>query len=207
MFIFKKVLSDVMPEPEKSKKKFKVGLEDVLLTYQGYEIIGNRVVITYSISYFNIPQNIKEYEIDKSIDFDTLRKVVVETVGSLGRFMILDKLTSKQAKIVFDAREFINHASYPCRIVNQRKIYQTVLKLNQPLPDLIKQLDGGDISNLLSSIMTSAIRNDRKYRYIFRHLNSWRYSKSTVVEAIYNIQDNDFFIEIKDPFKKILYYY
>lgn len=207
MFIYRKRLSDEIPEPVESKKKFKVFMEDVLLSYQGYEIKGNRVVVTYSISYFNIPQNVKEYEIDKNLDFDTLRKVIVETVDGLGRFITIETLTSKQLKIAFDAKKFVLHATYPCRIVNQRKIYQTVLKLNQPLPEIIRQIDGGDISNLLSAIMTSAVRNDRKYRYIFAHMNSWAYSKSTVLEAIYNIQDNSYFIEIKDPFKKLIYYY
>ena len=205
MFIYNKKISDEVPEP-KSTKKFKVSLEDVLLTFQGYEIKGNKVIITYSISYFNIPQNVKEYEIDRNIDFDSLKKVIKETVDDLGKFVFIDGLNSKQVKLSFDAKKFIEHSSYPCKIINQRKIYQTVLKLNQPLPSIIKQIDGGDISNLLSSIMTSAIRNDRKYRYIFSHMNSWSYSKSSVVEAIYNIQDNSFFIEIKDPFK-LLYYY
>lgn len=207
MFIYRKRISDEVPQPVKSTKKFKVFMEDVLLTFQGYEIKGNRVIVTYSISYFNIPQNIREYEIDKNLDFDTLRKVIVETVGDLGRFITIDTLTSKQLKIVFDAKRFVEHATYPCKIVNQRKLYQTVLKLNQPLPEIIRQLDGGDISNLLSAIMTSAVRNDRKYRHIFTHMNSWAYSKSTVLEAIYNIQDNSFFVEIKDPFKKFVYYY
>ena len=207
MFVYRKRLSDEIPEPVKNTNKFKVFMEDVLLTYQGYEIKGKNVIVTYSISYFNIPQNVKEYEIDKYLDFDSLRKVIVETVDGLGRFITIDTLTSKQLKIVFDAKRFVSHASYPCKIVNQRKIYQTVLKLNQPLPEVIRQLDGGDISNLLSSIMTTMVRNDRKYRYIFSHMNSWAYSKSAVLEAIYNIQDNSFFIEIKDPFRRTYYYY
>lgn len=205
MFIYNKKLSDLSPTPQ-NNKKFKVTLEDVLLTFQGYEIKGNRVIITYSISYFNIPQNVREYEIDRNIDFDSLKKVINETVGELGKFITLDSLTSKQVKIVFDARKFLEHASYPTRTVNQRKIYQTVLKLNYPLPEVIRQIDGGDISVLLSSIMTSLIRNERKYRYIFAHMNSWAYSKNTVVNASYNIEDNSFFVEIDEPFK-IMYYY
>ena len=124
----------------------------------------------------------------------------------MGRFIKLDTLNSKQVKFVFDAKYFLEHASYPTKITNQRKIYQTVLKLNYGLPDVIKQLGGADVSNLLSDIMTSIIRNDKKYRYIFNHMRSWAYSKSTVVEATYNMESNDFFIEIKDPFKLIYYY-
>lgn len=206
MFIYNgKPVQDV-PVP-KSTKKFKVTLEDVLLTFLGYEIRGSRVIVSYSISYFNIPQGVKEYEIDRNIDQDSLRRVIAETINDLGsKFISLDSLTSKQVKIVFDAKKFINSASYPAKIVNQRKIYETVLKLNQPLPELIKQIDSGDISELLSSIMTTAIRNDNKYRYIFSHMNSWRYSKSTVVDAKYNLDKNEFFVNIRDPFK-IMYYY
>lgn len=205
MFIYNGKTSVDVPTP-KSTKKFKVSLEDVLLTFQDYEIRGNRVIMTYSISYFNIPQNVKEYEIDKNIDFDSLKKAINETINDLGKFIKLDSLNSKQVKLVFDAKYFLEHASYPTKIVNQRKMYQTVLKLNYDLPDVIKQINGGDISDLLSSIMTSIIRSDRKYRYIFTHMRSWAYSKSTVVEATYNIEGNDFFVEIKDPFKMIYYY-
>ena len=205
MFIYNKKLFDNTPTP-KNTKKFKVTLEDVLLTFQGYEIKGSMVIITYSISYFNIPQNVREYEINNNIDFDSLRKTINETIGGLGRFIELESLTSKQVKLVFDARRFLEHSSYPAKIVNQRKIYQTVLKLNQPLPEIIKQIDCGDVSNLLSSIMTSIIRNNRKYRHIFSHMSSWSYSKSSVVNASYNIEDNSFFVEINDPFKLIYYY-
>lgn len=205
MFIYNGKPSIDVPTP-KSTKKFKVSLEDVLLTFQDYEIRGNRVIMTYSISYFNIPQNVKEYEIDRNIDFDSLKRVINETITDLGRFIKLETLNSKQVKLSFDARYFLEHASYPCRIVNQRKMYQTVLKLNYDLPEIIKQINGGDISDLLSGIMTSIIRSDRKYRYIFNHMRSWDYSKSTIVEAIYNMETNDFFIEIKDPFKMIYYY-
>lgn len=205
MFIYNGKATSDAPVP-KTAKKFKVSLEDVLLTFLSYEIKGSKVYIIYSISYFNIPQNVKEYEIDRNIDFDSLRKVINETVNDLGKFIKLDALNSKQVKFVFDARQFLEHASYPARIVNQRKIYQTVLKLNQPLPDLIKQIDTGDIALLLSNVMTSIIRNDRKYRYIFNHMRSWAYSKSSVVDATYNIEKNDFFVEIKDPFKMIFYY-
>lgn len=205
MFIYNGKAFQESPTP-KSPKKVKVSIEDVLLTFQSYEVRGSRVYITYSISYFNIPQNVREYEIDRNIDFNSLKKVIDETIIDLGKFIKLDTLNSKQVKLVFDAKYFLEHASYPCRIVNQRKMYQTVLKLNQPLPELIKQIDNGDISLLLSSIMTSLIRNERKYRYIFKHMKSWAYSKSTVVEAVYNIENNDFFIEIKDPFKMIYYY-
>ena len=205
MFIYNGKATSDAPTP-KAPKKFKVSLEDVLLTFMSYEIKGSRVYITYSISYFNIPQNVKEYDIDRNIDFDSLKKVINETVNDMGKFIKLDSLNSKQVKFVFDARNFLEHASYPTKIVNQRKIYQTVLKLNQPLPDLIKQIDTGDISLLLSNVMTTLVRNDRKYRYIFEHMRSWAYSKSTVVEAKYNMEGNDFFIEIKDPFKMIFYY-
>ena len=205
MFIYNGKPSEDIPTL-KSTKKFKVSLEDVLLTFQDYEIRGNRVIMTYSISYFNIPQNVKEYEIDRNIDFDSLRKVINETVTDLGKFIKLESLNSKQVKLVFDAKNFLEHASYPCKVVNQRKMYQTVLKLNYELPEIIKQINGGDISDLLSGIMTSMIRNDRKYRYIFNHMRSWAYSKSAVVEATYNVEANDFFIEIKDPFNLIYYY-
>ena len=205
MYIYNKKSSTDVPVP-KSTNKFKVTLEDVLLTFQGYEIRGNRVLITYAISYFNIPQNVKDYEIDRKIDFDSLNKVINETVADLGRFIKLDSLNSKQIKLVFDARYFLEHASYPTRVVSQRKINQTVLKLNYQLPDIIKQIDGGDISVLLSNIMTSLIRNERKYRYIFNHMRSWAYSKNAVVEATYNPESNDFFVEIKNPFR-IIYYY
>ena len=205
MFIYNGKAMTAAPIPSTSKK-FKVSIEDVLLTFLNYEIRGSKVYIVYSISYFNIPQSVKEYDIDRNIDFDSLRKVINETVDDLGKFIKLDSLNSKQVKLVFDVRNFLEHASYPTRIVNQRKIYQTVLKLNQQLPDLIKQIDTGDISLLMSNIMTSLIRNDRKYRYIFNHMRSWAYSRSTVVEATYNMENNDFFIEIKDPFKMIYYY-
>ena len=205
MFIYNGKALQQSPTP-KTPKKFKVSIEDVLLTFQSYEIKGSKVYIIYSISYFNIPQNVKEYEIDRNIDFNSLKKVIDETVMDLGRFIKLDTLNSKQVKLVFDAKYFLEHASYPTRIVNQRKMYQAVLKLNCPLPELIKQIDMGDISLLLSSVMTTLIRNERKYRYIFKHMRSWAYSKSTVVEAKYNIDDNDFFVEIKDPFKLIYYY-
>lgn len=205
MFIYNKKISDLSPEP-KSTKKFKVSLEDVLLTYVGYDIKGSNVFITYSISYFNIPQNIKEYEVDNKIDFDSLKKVINETIPGLGKFIFVSSLTSKQVKLCFDADKFIKHASYPVKIVNQRKIYQTKLKLNQDLPELIKQIDNGSISVLLSDLMTSLIRREKKYRYIFSHMNSWTYSKSTVVTATYNLEDNSFFVEIKDPFKMIYYY-
>lgn len=206
MFIYNgKPVKDI-PIP-KSTKKFKVTLEDVLLTFLGYEIKGSRVIVSYSISYFNIPQGVKEYEIDRNIDSDSLRKVIIETVNDLGnKFLALESLTSKQVKIAFDAKKFIASASYPAKIVNQRKIYETVLKLNQPLPELIRQIDSGDISILLSTLMTTAIRNDAKYRHIFAHMNSWRYSKSSTVEAKYNIENNEFFVNIRDPFKKIYYY-
>lgn len=205
MFIYNGKATSDNPTP-KTPKKFKVSIEDVLLTFLSYEIKGNKVYITYSISYFNIPQNVREYEIDRNIDFDSLKKVINETVSDLGRFIKLDTFNSKQVKLVFDAKNFLEHASYPTKIINQRKIYQTVLKLNYPLPELIKQVDTGDIRLLLSNIMTSMIRNDKKYRYIFEHMRSWAYSKSTVVEAQYNMEQNDFFIEIKDPFKMIYYY-
>lgn len=205
MFIYNGKTSLDAPIP-KSSKKFKVTLEDVLLTFQAYEISGTKVILTYSISYFNIPQNVKEYDIDRNIDFDCLKKVINETITGLGKFIKLDTLSSKQVKLVFDARYFLEHASYPTKVVNQRKMYQVVLKLNYKLPEVIRQLGGSDISNLLSEIMTSIIRNNKKYRYIFNHMRSWAYSKSTVVEAVYNIESNDFFIEIKDPFK-LLYYY
>lgn len=205
MFIYNKKISDVSPEP-KNSKKLKVTLEDVLLTYVGYDIKGSNVIITYSISYFNIPQNVKEYEIDRNIDFDSLKKVINETISDMGKFISVDSLTSKQVKLRFDANKFIEHATYPTKIVNQRKMYQTVLKLNQKLPDIVRQIDNGSISMLLSNIMTSLIRKDRKYRYIFSNMRSWAYSKSTVVVATYNIEDNSFFIEIKDPFKMIYYY-
>ena len=205
MFIYNGKTSKDAPAP-KSTKKFKVELEDVLLTFQGYEIRGNRVIITYSISYFNIPQNVKEYEIDRSLDFDSLKKVINETVSGLGKFIKLDSLNSKQVKFVFDAKYFLEHASYPTKVVSQRKMNQTVLKLNYQLPELIKQIDGGDVSILLSNIMTSLIRNERKYRFIFNHMRSWAYSKSSTVKATYNIEDNDFFVEISDPFKLIYYY-
>ena len=205
MFIYNGKATSDNPTP-KTPKKFKVSIEDVLLTFLSYEIKGNKVYITYSVSYFNIPQNVREYEIDRNIDFDSLKKVINETVSDLGRFIKLDTFNSKQVKLVFDAKNFLEHASYPTKIINQRKIYQTVLKLNYPLPELIKQIDTGDIRLLLSNIMTSMIRNDKKYRYIFEHMRSWAYSKSTVVEAQYNMEQNDFFIEIKDPFKMIYYY-
>lgn len=205
MFIYNGKATSDNPTP-KAPKKFKVSIEDVLLTFLSYEIKGNKVYITYSVSYFNIPQNVREYEIDRNIDFDSLKKVINETVSDLGRFIKLDTFNSKQVKLVFDAKNFLEHASYPTKIINQRKIYQTVLKLNYPLPELIKQIDTGDIRLLLSNIMTSMIRNDKKYRYIFEHMRSWAYSKSTVVEAQYNMEQNDFFIEIKDPFKMIYYY-
>lgn len=205
MFIYNgKAISD-NPIP-KTSKKFKVSIEDVLLSFLCYEIRGNKVYITYSVSYFNIPQNVKEYEIDRNIDFDSLKKVINETVNDLGRFIKLDTFNSKQVKLVFDVKYFLEHASYPARVVNQRKIYQTVLKLNQPLPELIKQIDTGDIKLLISNVMTSMIRNDRKYRYIFEHMRSWTYSKSTVVEAQYDMEHNEFLVEIKDPFKMIYYY-
>ena len=205
MFIYNKKISDASPEP-KSTKKIKVTLEDVLLTYTGYDIKGNKVLITYSISYFNIPQNIKEYEIDRNIDFDSLKKVINETISDMGKYISVESLSSKQVKLCFDANKFIEHATYPTKIVNQRNMYQTVLKLNQKLPEIIKQLDNGDISVLLSNIMTSLIRRDKKYRYIFSRLRSWAYSKSTIVVATYNLENNSFFIEIKDPFKMIYYY-
>ena len=205
MFIYNKKILDVSPEP-KSTKKFKVSLEDVLLSYNGYDIKGNKVLITYSISYFNIPQNIKEYEIDRNIDFDSLKKVISETISDMGKYIAVDTISSKQVKLSFDANKFIEHASYPVKIINQRKMYQTVLKLNQKLPDIVKQIDNGSISVLLSNIMTSLIRRDKKYRYIFSHMRSWAYSKSTVVVATYNSEDNSFFVEIKDPFKMIYYY-
>ena len=204
MFIYNGKPSIDVPTP-KSTKKFKVSLEDVLLTFQDYEIHGNRIIMTYSISYFNIPQNVKEYEIDRNIDFDSLKRVINETIADLGRFIKLETLNSKQVKLSFDAKYFLEHASYPCKIVNQRKMYQTVLKLNYDLPEIIKQINGGDISELLSGIMTSIIRNDKKYRYIFNHMRSWAYSKNTVVEATYNMETNDFFIEIKDPFKEVFF--
>lgn len=205
MFIYNGKATDEIPVP-KSSKKFKVTLEDVLLTFQAYERRGNKIYLTYSISYFNIPQNVKEYDIDRNIDFDSLKKVINETIVDLGRFIKLDSLNSKQVKLVFDARYFLEHASYPTKVVNQRKMYQVILKLNYELPYIIKQLGGGDVADLMSSIMTSIIRNNRKYRYIFNHMRSWAYSRSSVVEARYNIESNDFFVEIKDPFKLIYYY-
>lgn len=205
MFIYNKKVIQEPPVP-KSNNKFKVSIEDVLLTFQSYEIRGSRVYIIYSISYFNIPQNVREYDINKNVDFDSLRKAINETIPDLGKFITIESLNSKQVKLVFDAKKFITHASYPAKIVNQRKIYETVLKLNQPLPALIKQIDAGDISSLLSSIMTTEIRNDKKYRHIFSHMNSWSYSKNTTVEAKYNIEKNEFFVNIRDPFKLIYYY-
>lgn len=205
MYIYNKKSSTDAPIP-KSTKKFKVTLEDVLLTYQGYETKGNKVIITYSISYFNIPQNVKEYEIDRRLDFDSLNKVINETVADLGRFIKSESLTSKQVKFSFDVKYFLEHSSYPTKVINQRKINQTVLKLNYPLPDIIKQIDNGDISMLLSSVMTSLIRSDKKYRYIFNRMRSWAYSKNSIVDAVYDIETNSFAVEIKDPFKLIYYY-
>lgn len=205
MFIYNGKITDLSPEP-KSAKKLKVALEDVLLTYEGYSIKGGKIIITYSISYFNIPQNIKEYEIDRKIDFDSLKKVINETIPDLGKFIVVDNLTSKQVRLSFDANKFLEHASYPAKVINQRKMYQIKLLLNQKLPEIIKQIDGGDISVLLSNVMTSIIRKDRKYRHIFSHMNSWAYSKSSTVIATYDLESNSFFVEIKDPFKMIYYY-
>lgn len=205
MFIYNGKSTVESPSP-KQPKKMKVTMEDVLLTFQGYEIRGTKVFITYSISYFNIPQNVREYEIDRKIDFESLRKVINETVVDLGKFIELGTLNSKSVKLIFDVRKFLEHSSYPAKIESCRKIYETILKLNQPIPDLIKQIDSGDITSLLSGTMTTMIRNDRKYRYIFKHMRSWAYSKSTIIEARYDIEKNSFVIEIKDPFKMMFYY-
>lgn len=205
MFIYNGKISDTSPEA-KNTKKFKVTLEDVLLTYVGYDIKGGRVLVTYSISYFNVPQNVKEYEIERNIDFDSLKKVVNETIPEMGKFLSVEGLSSKQVKIVFDVDKFLRHASYPAKVINQKSMAQVKLKLNQNLPEVIRQIDDGSISALISNVMTSIIRKDRKYRHIFSHMNSWAYSKSTVVTAIYILDENAFFVEIKDPFKMIYYF-
>lgn len=190
----------------KNTKKIKVQLEDVLLTFVASKESGNNIIIEYSISYFNIPQNINEYEIEAHIDKVSLEEVIKKTVGELGRYISVNYLSAKTVRFIFDVKKFLMDASFPTNIIKSFKYNQVELKLNRRVPEIVEQTSSAIVPEVFSRTMNTIVRNSTKYEKIIAGLRRLKVSKSMVLSTIYIPDRNVFDIEIKDPLR-ILYYY
>lgn len=203
-FIYNKKITDVPPEPVSSSKKIKVELEDVMLSFLGVEIKGKSVIISYSISYFNIPSSVSEALIERKIDKSSLEKVIKETIV-LDSCSSVYSLNAKTVKIQFDVKKFLGRATYPANLIRKSN-FEVILKLSKNVPSFVSQACDNKLSIILSDNMTSLVRSDKKFGRMISAMNIRYSERNTILNALYNENTNSFTITIDNPYK-LLYYY
>lgn len=207
MVIYNKRVMD-NPPTVIPRKTIKPTIDDVLLTFTFSEQKGNTINIHYSISYFNIPANIPEFKLSSYIDMKSLENVVRETVDSFDdKFLTVASLTSKEVVFSFDVKSFLIKATFPTNIARKKDFNKIYLKLNRKVPAFVKQTSEEIITTMFSDVMTSLIRKTPKYKNIFSSIKSWYYSRSSIVNATYDLQSNMFYIELQNPFRNYYYFY